>query len=78
MKYKLSARAFLSIRAVHKHVDEIDPRLRCSALGNPKPVITWRRIDGNPLRIILKDGSTRKGFDLYNSLYHGIGLASLS
>ena len=34
---------------------------RCSALGNPKPIITWRRIDGNPLRIILKDGSTRKG-----------------
>jgi hypothetical protein len=36
-------------------------RLRCSALGNPKPVITWRRIDGSPLRILLKDGTTRKG-----------------
>ena len=38
-------------------------RLRCSAAGEPKPVITWKRLDGNPLRIILKDGTMRKGDD---------------
>ena len=43
-------------------------RLRCSAAGEPKPVITWKRIDSSPLRIILKDGTMRKGDDVTRML----------
>ncbi len=35
-----------------------------SALGDPKPTITWKRLDAQPLRIVTRDGSTKKGLTL--------------
>ena len=35
--------------------------LTCSAKGNPKPKITWKRLDNKKLRIIDKRQSLRQG-----------------